>query len=228
MFMSWLMWVVILVLVGGIAYLAWTPHSKPKSRDEFLFELVKYLGGQQEDIEGSDLGIRIKFSYEGHEFAYEEIQTVGFRDRVFKGFLKANCGVDYTFYLAEKKAQKIVRPGYDDEPASRYKTTALPQSLHVFNGFSNNAEFAKEFLKDAKIEQLLNTYKSVDMNGYPFMSLRIKQGEIVLEFNSVGRVRPSLIELKGNVPSIEQHIDKIYTIIKKIKEIQEAQRTKLR
>ena len=82
--------------------------------------------------------------------------------------------------------------------------------------FTNYPVRTNEMLKDKKIASFFCELKNIDSRGCPSIALKIIDGVISLEFYSSKMFKPSLDVLKNDIASIENYLEKMLTIVKKL------------
>lgn len=212
--MSWIILIVIVLIIAGIVLLSRQPSGSKKTRKEFWDELQKYLDAQLEPIPEYENSYRVRFTYEGQEFVFEEIEMKGFQDVVLKGYLRAQTPTKLNLAFSEKKTARSFRA--EEEGSGR--KVSLPQPLQTFNAFTNNRDLCNKLMGDSKIAALFVSLKNVDSRGYPIMPIRIENGLVSLEFNSAKMIQPNLNALKNSVSSIEDYLEKMSLIVDKLRE----------
>jgi len=224
--MHWLLVLIVLLSLGGIILLSGKSPFEKKTRELFLQELAKLLNGTLELIEGEDdeSSFRILFRFEGEDFVYEDLEKKGFKSKVYKAYLKVKTPSKLTVRFTERKhSTKIktdifiaseVSTNYVDEHVG----LEVPKHLKDLNVTTNDTIEANRLFDDRKISSILKRYKNVDSRGYPFLSLGLVDGTVTLEFHAATTFQPNLSALQGDIASIEDHLEKIMVIVRKLKE----------
>ncbi|MBZ0167214.1 MAG: hypothetical protein K8I00_10450, partial [Candidatus Omnitrophica bacterium] len=98
---------VIMFFVGGIMWLNTGSPSKKKSREQLLNDLTRVLEGTMVPLEGFENSYRINFSFEGYAFRYEDVESVGFKDKIYKSYLKIDTDTKLSLNFGEKRRTKL-------------------------------------------------------------------------------------------------------------------------
>ena len=70
-----------------------------------------------------------------------------------------------------------------------------------------------KLFQNAKLLSFFLECKNTDARGWPFMSFKIKEGTLILEFQSLGSTRPSLNVLYKDVRAIENYLKSMSMIV---------------
>lgn len=215
---------IVVACLGGIIVLnAKTPGDKT-TREQFLEELRAFLQGALEPIE-SDIGtnsFRIKFQYKGQDFVYEDLEKKGFKGKDFKGYLKTKVPNKLTLTFTEAKRSTKIRSDIflASEISSHYASDHIdlivPKFLQGLKIFTNDPGLTNEIFGDNKLSGVFKKYKNVDNRGYAFVSIGLVRGEIILEFRSVGTCYPNVYDLRGNIHSIDDHLERMMLLVAKL------------
>ncbi|HLF17973.1 MAG TPA: hypothetical protein VI749_03650 [Candidatus Omnitrophota bacterium] len=211
--------VIVLLMVGAIIYLKRPSQKEIKTRDEFLSELVEFVEGKLEPLEGFENSFKISFNFEGHSLVYEDMELPGFKAKSNKCFLKAPVPQKFDLQFQEKEqSAKIIQsnaPAYGKGETHRAGgKVELPSKLKRFDVSTNDYQLANRFLSQAKVVQILGEYDNVDFRGNHFIAIKIIRGEIILEFYTEGRYHPNLGSVKNNIHLFDDHIKNVLTLKK--------------
>ena len=80
-------------------------------------------------------------------------------------------------------------------------------------------ERAEKFLKDPAIVRILAQFKNLDSQGRPLMTLKISEGMVILDFHPSGRCHPKPLAQLASLELLEDHLDKMIVIMKKLKSL---------
>jgi hypothetical protein len=199
--------------------------SEKKPREVFLKDLAGFLGGSMEPIEGDPDGqsFRITFRYKDQDFVYEDFETRGFKDKVYKGYLKTKVPDDFSLVFSEKRhASRIRMDIFMASEVSTLNTSEsvnlqIPKSLEGLKVTTNNPSEANRFFRDHKTSAVFQKYKNIDNRGYSSIAIGIIKGEIILEFSSSRASYPNVFGLKFDMHSIDDHLERVMTLVHKLK-----------
>ena len=217
---------IVLLFLGGIILLSAKSPLEKKTREHFLQELADFLEGTLEPIE-SDAGensFRIKFRFKGEEFVYEDMEKQGFKDKVYKAYLKAKIPNKLTLTFTEKRRSTKIRTDIfiasevSTDYVNEYVQLRVPKYLKDLKVFTNDSVATNKIFEDNKTAAIFKKFKNVDNRGYPFLSIGIVEGEIILEFRSIKTCYPNVFDLRADVSSIDDYLEKLMVIIRKLKE----------
>lgn len=216
---------VIVLLVGGILFLSSHSNTRKKTRDELKRMIERFVDAKSVPIEGTaGDSYRIHFTYNGKACIYEDLEAVGFVDRVHKSFLKVPTTSKLTVQFTEKKHQRTIGGGsmlasemLNDAHAG--PRVQIPKELQMFSVFTNDAVKVNALFSDWWIRRIFNEFKHMDRQGRPTSSLRIMDGVIILDFHSSGLVHPKSLDFEGNMASLESYIKKLMRIRDKIEDL---------
>ena len=216
--------VIIFCLLAGIIFINWQKPVKMQLRKEFLKKMENLLEGKCVPIDGQDNNYRIKFTYEGEDFIYEDIQEKGIKENFNKAYLKAITQSNFTLKFSGKEKKGAVRTEVFiaskafDKNIEQASVMKLPKELEDFNMFSNDPQKVNKLLEDEKVVQIFFEFINEDARGYKTVSLSIVDGIIILEFHSAATLKPSIFSLRSNLSSLEGYLDKQLFLLEKIKE----------
>ena len=224
--MSWLLILIILLFGGGIILLGGRLPSKSKTRKAFLQELADFLEGKLEPIEQEhhENSFRIVFKFSGEEFIYEDFENQGFKDKVYKAFLKVKTPSKLTLTFTEKKHSTKIKTDIflasevSTDYVNEHVQFQVPKSWGALHAFTNDPADANELFEDKRIVSVFKQFKNVNTRGYPFLSIKIVEGEVILEFFSAKSVKPSLTALRADTASIEDYLEKLLVVVRRLKE----------
>lgn len=225
--MNWLIVLLVLLILGAAVLFSGGSSHKKKSRESYLEELAEFLQGTLEPIEGPDYkgSYRVRFKFEGEDFVFENIEAMGFKDKVYKYYLKVKTPYKLTLTFAEKKRSTRIRT--DIFIASEVSTQQVDQKVylqvpHYLNDLlvsTNNPTHANKFFDDKKISGIFKSLKNIDARGgYSYISLKIIEGMIILEFHAEKTLKPNIADIWANISSIEDYLEKIIVLVKRLKE----------
>jgi len=217
--------IIVVIAVLFIAILLLTGHvpGKKISREEFLTKFEKHVEGKKASIEGFENSFRIDFNFEGHKFFVEDIESIGFKDKVYKFYLKYQMDNKLTLGFSEKMTEVTVRSDIiivSDLPKQAGENKAkvfIPQVFSDMKIYSNNIELANRLLADNKIVSILTQYKNTDNRGIPFLSLKIVEGVISIQFHESSILKPSLFALQRELAILEEYLDHLIFIANKLR-----------
>ncbi len=147
------------------------------------------------------------------------MEQLSFNEKMFKSYLRVFTSCDLDLVFSEKKSTPMIQ----EARVEKNKKVGLPKNLRVFSAHSTKRDLADLLLQDDRVMQIFSGFKNVDQRGYPIMPLKIIKGEVVLEFNPQGNIKPSRSALVQNVPSIEDCLNKLLVVVGRLKIIKEKQ-----
>jgi len=202
----------IVVLIA--AFFFWPdPDEKRKN---YLSDLAHLLEGQKEAIGGAGHSSRIRFHYQGEDFIFEHIEEEGFQGKAYhQGYLKVNTKTDLVVSFSEKERAKLLASA----KAKNAGTTWLPPKLKTLQLYTNHQVWADRLMADQEVVDTLAQFKNVDGRGHPFMAMEILDGVLVLRFYAKEGFKPSLFNLQTNVSRIEEFLDLMVRLVRKIRAI---------
>lgn len=214
------MWIVIAILIivvfaAGIVYLSTTTSPKREPRKHYLGQIAGLFEGALEPLPGSENSFEIRFSYQGQEFRYQDVEIAEFRQVAHRGYLKMKTPSNLTLRFTERPPATIrVEPkSIEDVGTSMWgksvEQVRLPKALQEFSVYTNNFFNANKLLADDKITKTIVGYKNRDSRGHPLMSMEISDGEVILEFHPTEDLRPSVLDLHHNPTSIEGYLKEL-------------------
>lgn len=220
--------IVVIALAGIVLLSAKSPLHK-STREHFLQRLAKFLDGTLEPIldEGYENSYRIKFSFDGEECVYEDFEKTGFKDKVYSGFLKVKTPSKLTLTFSERKHSLKIRS--DIFIASDVSTQVVDQRVRLkvpdylkdLDVAATDAATANELLEDKKVAGILKKMQNIDDRGYSFLSLGIINGAVTMAFHAQGSYKPNLSALRNDIASVEDYLDDMIFIARKLKQLRE-------
>ena len=223
--MTWFFGLTMVLLIVGIVLLE-SVHSpfKKRSREVSLQSLAKFVEGRLESISDQAGGFRICFTFEGQEFIYEDVQEKGFGENAYKGYLKAETGCPFSLMFTEKerggsaRLELLIPSQLPDEPSQAGVKLDVPEILKDLNIHTNNPAFANKLFGDKKVLNIFTEFKNIENRGYALSPLKIIDGTVILEFQSLPARHPNLQTLYNDIPTIEIYVDKLRLLVNKLKE----------
>ncbi len=215
---------VILVFIGGILFVCSQLQSKGKTREEFLKQFEDFVGSSFQPIEDQENCFRIVFNFDEEEFVFEDIEEHGFRGNVYRARLKVLMPGKFNMSFIEKTGDLVRHSsilestGMDSKLHRRQLHFKMPKELSLFDVTTNNMKLVQQILNDDKIVRIFSEFKNTKGPGYPFVSLRIEESELIMDFYPFeAPFLPNLRFLYSDVASIEDYCQKMLTIVKRLK-----------
>lgn len=219
--------IIVILILLGIIFVSGKPFEKRRTREQFLQTMVEFLEGSLEamDEEGLDNSYRVRFFYKGEQCVFEGIEQQGFKNKIYVGHLKIKTPSTLTLTLSERKPNMRIKS--DVFMASEISTLSGDQKVHLdipkhlkdLNIFTNDITSVNKLFQDRKIASLFKEFKNLDSRGYPFISLMVIQGEVILEFASERQFRPNIPALEDDIAIIEDYLDKMLLIVHLLKNL---------
>lgn len=206
---------VIMFLIGGIMWLNTGSPSKKKSREDLLKDLTRVLEGKLESLEGFENSYRITFTFEGYDFRYEDVESMGFKDKIYKSYLKIDTDTKLTLIFGEKQRTKLI----EHAKSHSHGIVRLPKTFSDFGATSNNASLSQAFLDDAKVVKIFKRFAGFDPWGKPRMMLRISEGVIVLTFDSEAGGLHKPLRYVTETSIIEEYLDQLIVLVKRLESL---------
>lgn len=203
---------IVVLFLAGIMFLNSGSPSKKKSREDLLADLAKVLEGKLVPIEGFENSYRISFEFEGYQFHYEDVEAVGFKDKIYKSYIKIPTTSKLTLTFGEKKRTQLI----EHSKTSQHGIVRLPKELQDFGAYSNNPPFAEAFLDDTKVLKVLKKFQDVDTWGRPMMAVKISSGTLIVEFDSTGRSVHKALRYVTETSVLEEYLDDVILLTKKL------------
>jgi hypothetical protein len=218
--------IIAVVAVGiGIFVMYDKKAPPPLPKEQYLKKMADYFEGRYEPPTDSGPTHRVYFQFENQEFVFEDTEKVGFGKHTDAGYLKIKTSSPLNLTFAEKEQAKsvksdiIIASQIPNEPLEAMAKLRIPKALKDFNVFTSDPIQASELLEDPKAGPIFVNYKNHDQRGYPFMSLLIRQGTLMLEFHPVIGFKPSLLDLRKNVPSLEDYAHQLIAVAQAVEQI---------
>ncbi len=201
--------------------------DKKDPRPIYLGQLAGFVGSSLEKMEGVENSYRVKFVYQGREFAFEDIEDPGFRSHSYKGYLKIATPVNLTLSFTEKSRPSIRANIKSINDISNpwgggAQKVHLPKALEEFEAFSNNPEIANQLLSDDSVIREFLKFKSRESRGYPVMSLEIMSGTIALKYHPRNELTPNLFTLRHRVQLVAEHAKSLMVVADKLLQFKQA------
>ena len=224
--MHWIVLTIILALVGGIIYFSRQTHpSLEGQRELFLQRVEREFETKRISIVQKENSFRIRFKFEGENFDLEDIEEQGFSHKHYKVWLKATTPSRLNLSFSEKLKDPVI--GTPMVIASELREQESDKRIHVRNPkeldgleiHTDDPIQTNKLFDDPKIVKIFSEFKNADSRGYPFMSLRILDGTLILEFHSTGSFRPNLNALRNDVASLEDYLNKLLSVVKVLNRI---------
>lgn len=211
--MNFLIIIIVILFVTGILYLNGGSQAKKKPREEQLSDLAKLLEGKLVPIEGFPNSYKISFEFEGYHFNYEDVEVAGFKDKVFKSYIKVLTTSKLTLTFGEKKRTRLIE---HSKTAQSTGEVRLPKELQDFGAYSNNPPLAEKFLDDPKVIKVFKKYMDSDSWGRSIMAVKVFSGSVVIEFDSGGRGIHKALTYVTESTVIEEYLDDVLVLVQKL------------
>ncbi len=215
---------IIFVFIAGILFVCSQLQSKQKTREEFLKQFEEFVGSSFQPIEDQENCFRIVFNFDGEEFVFEDIEKHGFKGNTYKARLKVAMPGKFNMSFIERTADAVKHSsilestGLDSKIYKQQLHFKMPKELSLFDVVTNNMKLAQEILNDDKIVRIFSEFKNIKGPGYPFVSFRIEDSELILDFYPFeAPFLPNLRFLYSDVASIEDYCQKMLIIVKRLK-----------
>ncbi|MCK5082350.1 MAG: hypothetical protein KAR31_05540 [Candidatus Omnitrophica bacterium] len=224
--MNILLGLVVILLLGGIILLSAKSPFEKKTRKQFLEELANFLEGTLEPMEGDagESSFRIIFQFKGQEFIYEDLEKQGFKDKVYRASLRAQSPKKLTLTFTEKKRSTKIRTNIflASEVSTQYVNEhvrlQVPKYLKDMNVYTNDPTEANKIFEDSKAASIFKKFKNIDNRGYPFLSIGIVEGEVILEFRAEKTCHPNVSDLQADIPAVDDFLERMMVVIRKLNE----------
>ncbi len=222
--MTWILIIVGILLLTGAILLSKQSPFKEVTRNDFLLSLAKTTDGTLEPLHTNENSFKIDFTFEKKNFIYEDIEYPGFHGEVYKSFLKIKTSSKLSLSFHEKKRTKILgskmllASEIPNEVPEREIKIKLPKGLSGLHVNTSDRRHANALLNDSRASQIFTEYKYSDRDGLPYSSLRIHNGSITLEFQSVSTHKPRPLSEHNNINQLENYLDKLIILAKKVEQ----------
>jgi hypothetical protein len=214
--------VIVVLLVGAIILLSSQLTSKGKTRDDLFTSLENFVGTKRQPIEGYENSYMLSFPFEGKTFLYEDIETRGFNDKIYKAFLKLQTKSKVTIQFTEKRHEKLLGKSISatDMLGSTSRTVQIPKELSMFHISTNDIDTTNALLSDLKVRKIFSEFKNIDAQGRPSNSIKMVDGMIILEFHSSGSTYPKNLHLDHDIGAFENYIKRLLTVSRKLETLE--------
>lgn len=213
----------ILLAAGAVVVGGRTPF-RTKTRDESLTALTRFVEGALEPIKNETYpnSFRIRFTFEGREFVYEDWEKQGFKGKVYTASLKTTLPRTLTLTVAAKERSNRIRT--DIFIASQVSTQHIEESqrlkvpalLKEFKLSTNDAHLANKFLENGKVSSVYKSFKQIDAGGNPVMPLQIVDGTLALEIFGGTDLQPNIPRIYRSASAIEVYLNQLLVLIREI------------
>ncbi len=209
--------IVVVILIGGILLMSGQSSGRRKTREELKTLIEKFVNAKFEPIPGYENSYQVKFTYDGKTCIYEDYETKGFHDKIHKAYLKIPTPTKLNIQFTEKRYERVVgnRPMMASDMMKDVKTPArvqIPKELSMFTISTNDAEMTNEIFDDWRSKRVFVEFKNIDAQGRPSNSLKVLDGEIILEFHASGLSHPKSLDFESNMGVLETYIKKLLII----------------
>jgi hypothetical protein len=218
--MFWVLVGLVIIFAVAMIFVAVTPSRKVVTRDDFLSQLEKYTEGRRTPIPELADSYRLDFDFEGHHFWYEDIQSEGFTQKVYKGLLRIQSNSDLNLIFVKKDRNKLLggdlqmMSNISDSSVNKQNKVFTPVELKEFDIFTQTPYKVNLFLEDKKARSVLAKIKQFDRQGEPLMPISISDGVICLEFSLDDRVKLNRQALLESPQMMEGLADGLIVLVK--------------
>ncbi len=219
---------IILAFLMGIVLLSAKSPLRKLTREKFLEELTKFLEGKIEVIDDDKedgKSFRIRFEFKGEGFLYEDLESKGFKGKIYRSYLKIKTPSQLTLTFTEKeRSTKILSSDIliASEVVAQYIDAnaflQVPEYLKDLKISTNDTEEANRLLEDKRIASLFRKYRNVDARGYHFLCLGIIDGVVILEFRPEKSNKPSISAIQENISSIDDYLEELIVFSRKLRD----------
>lgn len=221
--MFWILVLLVVIFAGAMIFVAMSSSSaKPKTREDFLAALVKHTEGARSAMPGEMNSFRIDFDFEGRHFWYEDIESEGFTQKVYKGILKTKSNTNMNLVFSRKDRKKLLggdvqmMSNLSDASVNKHSKVYVPPELGAFDVFTSEPYKVNVFLEDKKARSMLAGLKQIDRQGDPWMPVSVSEGVLFLDLSADERVKLSRPMLMENMPVLEKLTDSMAVLVKAI------------
>jgi len=218
--------VIIGVIIVGIILLGNQSPVRKKSREEFLKELTEFLYGQSKQMEGEKNCCQISFNFEGQDFVFEDIEENLFGSISNKASLRTKTATHITLHFSEKEksmricSDVLIVSDIKEKSGQPSVQVQVPKGLEELKIMTSNPEEVNKFFEDKKVVQIFAAFKNINNRGGHSLALKIVEGEVILDFYSDNHFNPSLEILHKNIPSMEDYLDQMLLIVRKLNSLE--------
>ena len=217
---------VVVLLIGGIILLSGKSPLRKKTRELFLEDLAKNFEGNLEEVDNEmySNSFRIRFQFSGQDFIFEDLEKVGFKDKVYGAQIKVATPSKFTLSFAGKRRSTKIRTSIflaseiSSQNVGHNLQLEVPKFLSDFDVYTNDTIIANRIFEFGKTLSVFKQLMNRDSSGYSFMPIEIVNGTIVLEFYSDKTLQPNLSSLYNDVSSFEDYLNKLMTLVRKLHE----------
>jgi hypothetical protein len=218
---------IIWIIIGAVIFIALLAltfgfHGKEFSRDQFLKKIAERVDGEVVPLPGETNAFKIPFQVDNFDFWYEDRESVGFGEPTLKGYLKASTRSPFTVQFTELEKTHTIKS--DIVMASKIEAAdartaegplLLPGGFEGYTIYTNNTAMAKHLFKNKDVTAIFRSYQN-NVRGAKMLSLKILDGEVILEFSPLAGFKPSLPALQTDPSTIEDYTDQILTVVKAV------------
>ncbi len=213
----------IMACIIGIIFLNLQTTTDPqKTRNDYLKEIIRIMEGRSMTIPAYEDSYKILFTFKSEQFEYDDIISKIGNKIIHRGYLRVKTLSNLSLSFNEKTREKffnkdvvsqIIKPG--ELSGGRVKLN-IPKALREFDIVTNSIFAANAFFQDKKVINILREFKNIDTRGWKHMAIRIKNGEVVLEFNPQTGFKPNLATLRSDPHIIEDNAKKLLVLVARL------------
>ena len=221
---------VIIISTFGIIILQGKSPFTKKTRGQFLKELAEFMEGSLQPLPGKEQGFSVSYQLEGVNVIFEDFLDQGFDRKGRKALLKVKTNNPLILGFMEKEGKATSRSApfmpsqISDEPIEKIIKVKIPDQLKFFRILTNDPLQTNFLFEDPRVLDIFLAYKNLDNRGYPYMSLKIWEGEIILEFQPTAACHPGLPDLQQDIPTIENHTEKLLVLYRLLEELNDLKK----
>ena len=215
----------LLLLIGGaaVAYTLMTTDPKQK-RQQFLKRFGGLVGAQPQPLAGHENSYLFRFTFEGREYVFEDIEEPGLGQPTYSGVLKTATPVRLTLTFMEKTRSSIRSnitsvEEITDTWGHTKKRIHLPKTLDEFAAFCDDVERGSRLMRQETVVREFAKYKAMDNRGVPVESLEIIDGVVALRYHNRPELKPSLMALYHAPQIIENHLRSLNVVARELENL---------
>jgi hypothetical protein len=209
--------IAIVFLISGL-------NAHTPTREETLQKLAAKWKGKIEPLPEAENSYRMTFVFEGQEFIFEDRECQGFNGKIYRGTLRSHSRINFNMYFVERERTHAVRSDItiaSNIAAHSGPEVVLPSGFKDFRIITSRPFWAQSLLNNKKVAAIFQEFKNIDQRGSKAFSIKIIEGEVMLEFHPTVEFKPNIPNLRSDPDSFESYILKVDLVINALRKISE-------
>ena len=210
--------IVVLCFIGVYFFNTYLTPLVKRTRSQYLKILVDLMEGTVGSVDGQTGSYLLTFIYKGQEFHYEDVLVKGINGYSNRAYLRVKSA-GHLFLSLHEDSSISKKNSWSNSAVRTLNMSDLQAGdlycdLKRMKVMTNDSDQASHLLGQNKIIRILSHFKNRDSRGLESLALRIRDGEVILEFQERAGYRPNLLDLHNDPHRLEDIVHHCFVLVK--------------